>query len=444
MEMNMQPAMPQAAPEEAGRGTDTVMAHLSLGEVVIPREFLENPQVMQALQMIFQDGGADMAEFTVGDPANKINPETGYPEFFKFKKFFKSVAPIALPIALAALGPAAFGGAGLFASLGGAGALGTGLAASTSSALGGALGGGLGGAIGGGGVKGVVKGAALGGAGGYLAGGGASELLGGTQLGNTLGLANPDGGSLIGNAIGSSGAGGSAANGTGLFSNLLSGNTFGTTAGSALPNGVGATQGTGILGSVGRTTASLGDAFGGLTGGSSSGGGSSFGNIGAMGSLASALGGSGQDRAIKKQEDQLLGAQNQQLSNLENLNPVDVQNDPGYQFNLQQGQQGLDRKAAASGGLFSGAALKDASQYNQDFANNYYQQAYGRQANLVGAQNDIYGNTGNINANATMGRSNNLNQTLANAFGANVGSSMGANNMSTAELLALLKQRGVA
>jgi len=435
---NMEMNMPQGAPEEAGRGTDTVMAHLSLGEVVIPRAFLDDPQVMQALQMIFQDGGADMAEFTVGDPANKINPETGYPEFFKFKKFFKQVAPIALPIELAALGPAAFGGAGLFAAGGGAGALGTGLTASTSSALGGALGGGLGGAIGGKGTGDIIKGAALGGAGGYLAGGGASELLGGTQLGNTLGLVNPDGGSLIGNAIGSSGVGGSAANGTGLFSNLFSGNTLGTTAGNVVPNGVGPTQGTGVLGGVGRTTASLGDAFGGLTGGSSSGGGSSFGNIGAMGSLASALGGFGQDRAIKKQEDQLLGAQNQQLSNLQNLNPVDVQNDPGYQFNLQQGQQGLDRRAAAQGGYFSGQALQDAAKFNQDFANNYYQQAFQRQSGIVGAQNDIYGNRGNVQANSTMGRSNNINQTLANALGAQVGNYNGANNN---DLLAMLKLR---
>lgn len=415
---------------EQGRGTDSVMAHLSLGEVVIPRAFLDDPQVMQALQMIFQDGGADMAQYTVGDPANSINPETGYPEFGFFKSL-KKIAAIAAPIAGSLLLP----GIGTALGIGGL-TTATGAATSLGGGLGGAIGGAAGGGLSGGGLKGTLTGAALGGAGGYLANGGASELIGGTQLGNTLGLSNPTGGSLIGNAIGSSGIGGSASTGAGLFSNLLSGNTFGTTAGSVLPNGVGPTQGSGVLGNLGRASSSIGNSIGGLTGGG--GGGSSFSGIGTIGS---ALGGFQQDAALKKIKAQQLGATNQQLANLENLNPVDVQNDPGYQFNLEQGQQGLNRALGASGGLFSGAALKAASEYNQNFANNYYQQAYQRQAGKVGAQNDIYGTQGNINSGATLGRSNNLNQTLSNALGANVGNYSGTQD----DLLRrLLLQRQVA
>lgn len=361
---------PQDNAEDAGRGTDTVMAHLSLGEVVIPRSFLDDPQVMQALQMIFRDGGADMAEFTVGDAANKINPETGYAEF-GFKKFFRRIAPFVAP-ALSIFAPGigtALGGALLGANAVGASTLGSAL-----------IGGGLGAATGGG--KGALIGAGLG-------------------------------------AVGAN---------------------LGDLPGAALADGVqGPVQaGSGILGQVGSATgltqSSL-PSLSGLTG--SSGGGNS---LSATSLGANALGGFQQDAALKKQRQQLLAAQRQQLSNLDNLNPVDVQNDPGYQFNLEQGQRGLDRSAAAAGGLFSGAQLKAASQYNQDFANNYYNQAYSRQAAKIGAQNDIYGNRGNILGNSTLARSNNINQALSNAFGSNIG---GYGGLTNGQLLELLRQRGL-
>lgn len=52
--------------------------------------------------------------------------------------------------------------------------------------------------------------------------------------------------------------------------------------------------------------------------------------------------------------------------------------DPGYQFRLDQGQQALDRSAAARGGLLSGAAVKDANNYAQGQASNEWQAAYDR------------------------------------------------------------------
>jgi hypothetical protein len=65
----------------------------------------------------------------------------------------------------------------------------------------------------------------------------------------------------------------------------------------------------------------------------------------------------------------------------ENDTPLDVSNlqmDPGYQFGQTQGQQAIDRQAAAAGGRISGAALKAAAQYNTDYANTGYSAAYGR------------------------------------------------------------------
>jgi hypothetical protein len=89
------------SPEDAGRGTDTVMGHLSLGEIVIPRAFLDDPEVLQYIKGIFEANGADLAEFTVGDEANKINDETGYPEFF-VKKVAKAVTKAVSQVAKAA------------------------------------------------------------------------------------------------------------------------------------------------------------------------------------------------------------------------------------------------------------------------------------------------------------------------------------------------------
>lgn len=55
-----------------------------------------------------------------------------------------------------------------------------------------------------------------------------------------------------------------------------------------------------------------------------------------------------------------------------------LQGTPGYQFRLQQGQQGLDAGLAARGGMGSGKSAVAASEYNQNFATNEYQNALNR------------------------------------------------------------------
>lgn len=54
------------------------------------------------------------------------------------------------------------------------------------------------------------------------------------------------------------------------------------------------------------------------------------------------------------------------------------QQDPGYQFRLDEGLKALDRQAAARGGLISGGALKAAQRYGQDMASQEYQNAFNR------------------------------------------------------------------
>ena len=60
--------------------------------------------------------------------------------------------------------------------------------------------------------------------------------------------------------------------------------------------------------------------------------------------------------------------------------PTDIteQNDPGFQFRLQQGQQALENSAAARGGLLSGGTAKALERYAQDYASNEYQNVYNR------------------------------------------------------------------
>ena len=58
--------------------------------------------------------------------------------------------------------------------------------------------------------------------------------------------------------------------------------------------------------------------------------------------------------------------------------------DPGYAFRLSEGLKGIDRQAAARGGLISGNALKAASGYAGDQASQEYQNAFNRYQTVRG------------------------------------------------------------
>lgn len=130
-----------------------------------------------------------------------------------------------------------------------------------------------------------------------------------------------------------------------------------------------------------------------------------------------------------------------------NFGASDFQQDPGYQFRLDEGLKALDRTAASRGGMLSGAALKAAGRYGQDYASNEYQNAYNRYqtnrsnllnplqslagqgqttANTLGqaGQNyatnagNAYMNAGNAAASGYVGSANAWNQALGNATNA--------------------------
>lgn len=57
---------------------------------------------------------------------------------------------------------------------------------------------------------------------------------------------------------------------------------------------------------------------------------------------------------------------------------ADYQADPGYEFRRQQGEQGIQRAAAAKGGAYSGATLKALANFNSGLASQEYGAAYSR------------------------------------------------------------------
>jgi hypothetical protein len=73
------------------------------------------------------------------------------------------------------------------------------------------------------------------------------------------------------------------------------------------------------------------------------------------------------------------------------FSPGDLTKDPGYQFELNQGMQGLDRSAASRGRLYSGAQMKAADTYATDFAGTKYNDAYNR---WVTGNNELAGVAG--------------------------------------------------
>jgi hypothetical protein len=67
-----------------------------------------------------------------------------------------------------------------------------------------------------------------------------------------------------------------------------------------------------------------------------------------------------------------------EASKYRNFDMNQFQADPGYAFRLREGQQALDRQAAARGGLISGGALKAATRYGQEMGSQEYTNAFNR------------------------------------------------------------------
>jgi hypothetical protein len=86
---------------------------------------------------------------------------------------------------------------------------------------------------------------------------------------------------------------------------------------------------------------------------------------------------------------------------------VTEQNDPGFQFRLQEGQKALERSAAAKGGLLTGGTAQDLNKFSQDYASNeygnVYNRAYGQYSDQLNRLASLFGGgqTAAANANAS-------------------------------------------
>lgn len=295
-------------------------------------------------------------------------------------------------------------------------ALGSTLGAGTLGTIGGAVGGGLGGAVGGGGLKGAALGA-LGGAafGGAPALGGASGLgaVGTSTLtrgiqGAGLGLASGDPkNAILGAGLGAAGGfltGGGSIPGLGSLGGKLGAGGMGPP-----------TPGTGLLGKL--TTAAGGAQpmkLGSLlqTGGNLFSYGQGQEDIDEMRALMERQAGRAEAQFQPYGQAGQTALQNMQAPSMEAL-----QNDPGYQFRLQQGQQALERSLAAQGLGQSGAALKAAQEYGQGVAGQTYDNFFDRQNQIAnygfGAASglgQIYGGLGNAQAAALRAQMENRNK----------------------------------
>jgi hypothetical protein len=110
-----------------------------------------------------------------------------------------------------------------------------------------------------------------------------------------------------------------------------------------------------------------------------------------------------------------------EASKYRNFDMTQFQADPGYAFRLKEGQQALDRQAAARGGLISGGALKAATRYGQEMGSQEYTNAFNRyQAERTARLQPLQALTGM--GQSTGQQISNAGQTMAS----NVGDAMGS------------------
>jgi hypothetical protein len=116
---------------------------------------------------------------------------------------------------------------------------------------------------------------------------------------------------------------------------------------------------------------------------------------------------------------------------LKNFTGKDLANEPGYQFGLAEGQKGIDRRLQSGGNYFSGAALKAAGRFGNDYASTKFGDAFNRDAaNKTRIYNFLQGGT-SLGENAAA-QTGNAGSNMAQQVGANttaMGSAMGASQI---------------
>jgi hypothetical protein len=127
--------------------------------------------------------------------------------------------------------------------------------------------------------------------------------------------------------------------------------------------------------------------------------------------------------------DRLMGILSDGKYSTAQFTPQDLQNDPGYKFQQEQGMRGINNMADAFG--VGGASLKAASRFNQGLAGTEYNNAFNRfQTERTNTLNPLFqaAGLGQV-ANQQM---QGAGQNYANQYGANV---IGGGNASAANAM---------
>lgn len=89
----------------------------------------------------------------------------------------------------------------------------------------------------------------------------------------------------------------------------------------------------------------------------------------------------------------------------------DLENEPGYQFGLSEGEKAIERMARANGGINNGATMKALLRFNQDYGSTKFNEAFSRDASnkssiygmlsgVSGTGANVAGQTAGLGANA--------------------------------------------
>ena len=100
---------------------------------------------------------------------------------------------------------------------------------------------------------------------------------------------------------------------------------------------------------------------------------------------------------------------------------------PGYDFRLQQGQDSLQAGAAARGGLYSGAAMRDLLKYGQDYGS----AEYGNYLSRLGARADTGMSAAQMSGQASQQAAAGVSNALGNIGNARAAGAIGVGNAIT-------------
>ncbi len=104
-----------------GRHGDQMIAHVAPGEVILPKKLISDPELKKQLEELYEKFGVSLDQYTVGNEANSINPNTGIMEFGFLSDLWgdikKNAPTIGHIVGFAVGGPI---GAGIGGAIGGA------------------------------------------------------------------------------------------------------------------------------------------------------------------------------------------------------------------------------------------------------------------------------------------------------------------------------------